>query len=330
MHPSQPSWRAAGFGTRVGDRGSSDRRRGALFEAVPNFSEGRDSGTIRALAESAGELLLDAHADASHHRTVLTLAGEAGALREAALRLFETARRRIDLRRHRGEHPRIGALDVLPFVPLEGASMAEAARLARSAGEAIAESGGVPVFFYGRAGPGRRPLPEIRRGGRRGLAARLARGEIVPDCGPRRLHPAAGAVAVGAREALIAFNLNLATDDPAAARRIAERIRTSGRGAGRLPALRAIPVRWRDPTSGRVVAQVSMNLLDFRQTSLRAAAERVRFEAAAAGTSVVSGEIVGLLPRAAAWKGMETDLGLREPARTIEGVYADDAAETPP
>ena len=292
---------------------------GALLEAVPNFSEGRSRGTLKRLSETAGTLLLDVHADASHHRSVLTLAGPPAELRAASLALFEAALQLIDLRRHAGEHPRIGALDVLPIVPLGNASMGAAVDLARSLAETIAAAGPVPVFLYGEADPKRRPLPQFRRGGLRALADRLARGACVPDYGPPALHPSAGGVCVGAREVLIAFNVNLDTSDLEAARIIARRIRTSGGGP---PALRAIGVRQHDPASGRTFAQVSMNLLDWRRTSLADAFARVLHEAGAAGTGVRHSEIVGLVPRAATWQGMEMDIALREPVRTIEGVYA--------
>ena len=167
----------------------------ALLEAVPNFSEGRSRETIGRLVEAAGPLLLDVHADSSHHRSVLTLAGKARELRSAALALIETALLRIDLRRHQGEHPRIGALDVLPIVPLGGAAMEDAVHLARSLAREIGAAGSIPVFLYGEAEPDGRPLPQIRRGGLRGLGERLARGAIRPDYGPPALHPtAAGSV----------------------------------------------------------------------------------------------------------------------------------------
>ncbi len=298
----------------------------ALLEAVPNFSEGRSERTLRLLADAAGRPLLDVHADPSHHRSVLTLAGSAAELRSSARALLETAIRRIDLRRHRGEHPRIGALDVLPIVPLGATAMEEAVRLAVSLAEEIGAGRSVPVFLYGEAEPGRRALPRIRQGGLRGLADRLARGEIRPDYGPAALHPSAGGVAVGARQPLIAFNVNLDTSDVGIARAIAGRIRTSGGG---LPALRAIGVRQDDPGGRRVLAQVSMNLLDWRRTSLADAFGRVLAEAGAAGTGVVHSEIVGLVPRAATWAGMEMDIALREPARTIENMYAARTVEQP-
>lgn len=298
--------------------GNDSSATNALLEAVPNFSEGRSAQTLRLLVEAAGRPLLDTHADPSHHRSVLTLAGSAPELRSSALSLLEVAIRRIDLRRHRGEHPRIGALDVLPIVPLRESGMKAAVHLACSLAEEIGGAHSVPVFLYGEAEPNRRPLPQIRQGGLRGLANRLARGEIRSDYGPAALHPSAGGVAVGARQPLIAFNVNLDTSDVETARGIAGRIRTSGGG---LPALRAIGVRQDDPANRRVLAQVSMNLLDWRRTSLAEVFRRVLSEAGAAGTGVVHSEIVGLVPRAATWPGMEMEIALREPARTIEGVY---------
>ena len=303
----------------------SDALPDALLEAVPNFSEGRSPETLRLLTEAAGGPLLDAHADPSHHRSVLTLAGSAPELRSSALSLFETAMRHIDLRRHHGEHPRIGSLDVLPIVPLGETDMEAAVRLARSLAEEIGATQSVPVFLYGEAEPDRRLLPRIRRGGLRGLAHRLARGEIRSDYGPDALHPSAGGIAVGARKPLIAFNVNLDTPDVNVSRAIAGRIRTSGGG---LPALRAIGVRQDDPAGRRVLAQVSMNLLDWRRTSLADAFRRVLSEAGAAGAGVAHSEIVGLVPRAATWPGMEMEIALREPVRTIEGVYRSVAKPT--
>ncbi len=306
--------------------GDNAPAREALFEAVPNFSEGRSRDTLDRLVTAAGRPLLDLHADPSHHRSVFTLAAGSSELRSSCIALFQTATRHIDLRGHHGEHPRIGALDVLPIVPLGETAMEEAVQLALSLAEEIGKAESVPVFLYGEADPNRRPLPRIRRGGVRGLANRLANGEVRTDYGPQALHPAAGGVCVGARLPLIAFNVNLDTEEVATARAIAGRMRTSGGG---LPALRAIGVRQRDPVRRRVLAQVSMNLLDWRQTSLGDAFQRVLKEAGAAGTGVVHSEIVGLVPSAATWAGMEMELALREPARTIEGVYAAHAVEQP-
>ena len=310
---------------------------GGLFAAVPNLSEGRDAVRIRALAEAAGGTLLDRHSDASHHRTVLTLAGGAAEIEEAALALFRAAVTLLDLRRHRGEHPRIGALDVLPFVPFGGATPEEAAALARQVASRIGderiaggrttekEDPGVPVFLYGLASAAGRSLPELRRGGLRGLAARLAAGEIEPDFGPPQLHPTAGAVAVGARGPLLAFNVNLDTDRVETARRLAARIRESGGG---LPAVRALGVRLTDPGGKRERAQVSLNLLDFRRTSLRDAFDAVRREAEAAGVAVAGSEIVGLPPEAALWPGAENDLLLPAPPRTLEAALRERRGRT--
>ena len=310
---------------------------GGFFAAVPNLSEGRDPVRIRALAEAAGGTLLDRHSDPSHHRTVLTLAGGAAEIEDAALALFLAAVSLLDLRRHRGEHPRIGVLDVLPFVPLGGTTPEEAAALARRvasrlaheriAGDRIGEraSPGVPVFLYGLASAARRSLPELRRGGLRGLAARLAAGEIEPDFGPKRLHPTAGAMAVGARGPLLAFNVNLDTERVEIARRLAAGIRESGGG---LPAVRALGVRLTDPGGKRDLAQVSLNLLDFRRTSLREAFDAVRREAEAAGVAVAGSEIVGLPPEAALWPGAENDLLLPAPPRTLEAALRERRGRT--
>ncbi len=312
---------------------------GGLLVAVPNLSEGRDAGRIRALAEAAGGTLLDRHSDPSHHRTVLTLAGPPGAVEDAAFELFRAARRLLDLRRHRGEHPRLGALDVLPFVPFPGtpreAGLERAAESARRVGARIAgdrtdddrtaedrsedeDAPGVPVFLYGAASPTGRSLPELRRGGLPGLAARLAAGEIRPDFGPPRLHEAAGAVVVGARGPLLAFNVNLDGDRVEPARRIARTIRESGGG---LPAVRALGLRLTAPDRARPQAQVSLNLLDFRRTSLRQAFAAVRRQAEALGVGVAGSEIVGLPPEAALRPGMERDLLLPGPPRSLEAAF---------
>ena len=301
----------------------SPGERPPILEAVPNFSEGRASGTIRALAAAAGPVLLDRHSDRDHHRTVLTLAGSVETLRAAALALFEVARTRMDLRRHRGEHPRVGSLDVFPVVPLFGMPMGEAVALTRELAREYARQG-IPVFLYGKAHRKGRPLPRIRRGGLTGLADRLARGRIRPDYGPRRLHRSAGAACFGARDILIAFNVNLGERPSGVARRIAKRIRSSGGG---LPALRAIAVRKR--LRNGEVPQVSMNLLDWHRTSISDAYAAVRDGARAAGSRIVSSEIVGLIPEAAAWQGMEEDLRLIRPARTIEDALGSGSSRPP-
>ncbi len=277
-----------------------------MLEAVPNVSEGRDPEVIRRLAEATEPLLADLHSDPAHHRSVLTLFGSADELHDAVRRLFEAARETIDLRRHRGEHPRIGALDVVPFVPVAGARMEDAARLARRTAAALGESG-APVFLYGR----KRPLRDLRRGGPAGLGRRLAEGTLVPDFGPARLHPTAGAVAVGARRPLVAFNVNLDGDDAVPARRIARAVRETGGG---LPGVRALGVRVRGG------AQVTMNVERVEATALGAVFARVAEEARRRGVRILGSELVGLVPEAATWPGMRRDLGLSAAPRTIEAA----------
>jgi glutamate formiminotransferase len=281
-----------------------------LLECVPNVSEGRSRAAIDRLARTAqapGVRLLDLSSDPDHNRTVLTLAGEAEALCEGLLRLYETALEAIDLRAQQGVHPRIGAVDVVPFVPLGASPMAAAVAAARRLGEEVAARFGLPVFLYEEAAaqPHRRSLAEIRRGGLARLAERLREPAWAPDFGPARLDPRAGATVIGARFFLIAFNAVLETAEVEVARRIARAVRETGGG---LPALRAIGVFLK--SRGR--AQVSMNLVDYRRTSLWAAAERVRREAEGLGTRVLETEIVGLVPEEALWGSLAEALALPE------------------
>ena len=254
-----------------------------LIECVPNFSEGRDPARIRALVAAMsgipGSAVLDWHSDADHHRTVVTAAGEPEAVAEAALRAVCKAAELIDLREHAGEHPRIGATDVLPFVPIEGVSMAECSSLARRVGSEIWKRCAVPVYFYEAAATrsDRTRLQALRKGQFEGLRDELASSsERAPDIGGSRLHPSAGAVAVGARKYLIAFNVMLNTPDLAIAKKIARTVRASNGG---LPGVKAMGVALR--ARGR--AQVSMNLTDFERTSLRDAFEAVQRETLKAG-----------------------------------------------
>jgi glutamate formiminotransferase / 5-formyltetrahydrofolate cyclo-ligase len=268
-----------------------------LLECVPNVSEGRRPevlARLSAAAETPGVRLLDASADPDHNRAVLTLAGEPGPLHEALLALYAAALAEIDLARHEGVHPRVGAVDVIPFVPLGETPMAEAIAAAERLGEAVAARFDLPVYLYERAArrPERRWLPDLRRGGFEGLAAKIAEPAWAPDYGPARVHPTAGVTVVGARSFLIAFNVVLETAEVAVAREVARRVRESGGG---LPAVRAMGVALR--SRGR--AQVSLNLVDFTRTSLFAAFDRVRREAEALGTRVLDSEVVGLLPEEA-------------------------------
>ena len=268
-----------------------------LVESVPNVSEGRRRPVIdrllEAVAGTPGCRLLDWSSDPSHNRTVLTLAGAPDAVLAALLALYAAAVATIDIRRHRGVHPRVGAVDVAPLAPLAGVSLRACADLARALGRTVADRFGIPVFLYeeAAAGPERRALENIRRGQLAGLTSRMAHPDWRPDFGPARPHPAAGVTVIGARPILIAFNVNLETDDLAAARAIAGTVRASGGG---LPCLKAIGVKLE---SGRV--QVAMNLTDYVRTPLTSAFDAVSREAARRGVAVAGSELIGLAPAAA-------------------------------
>jgi glutamate formiminotransferase / 5-formyltetrahydrofolate cyclo-ligase len=279
-----------------------------LFEAVPNFSEGKDPTKISRITEAvraiSGVRILGLHSDPDHNRSVLTIAGGEDAVLAGAIALAKACGAELDLASQSGEHPRMGVLDVLPFVPLEGATMDDAVRLAHRAGESLGALG-FPVFFYGSAAtiPHRQSLPNIRRGGYEGVASRLEDPLWKPDYGPKTLDPHRGAVAVGARPVLVAFNAYLDTNDVEVARAIARRVRESGGG---LPAVRALGF----DVGGK--AQVSMNLTDLEQTPIPVALEAVRSAAADLGTSVESTELVGLAPLEAVLQTARYYLGLRE------------------
>lgn len=263
---------------------------------IPNFSEGRRAGTVDALARAVrqvpGVILLDRHTDPDHHRTVLTFAGPPAQVADAAFRAAKAASRLIDLRRHRGGHPRIGATDVIPFVPLGRVSLRQCVALARALGRRIGRELEIPVFLYEGAAsrPERRRLEAIRRGGLEGLSRRMT-GDPVwrPDFGPNRPHPSAGATVVGARFPLIAFNVNLASRDLAVAREIAEGIRSSGGG---LPGVKALGV----DLASRGLVQVSTNVTDFKKTPLYRVFLAVKEQAAKKRTAIKSSEVVGLVP----------------------------------
>ena len=271
-----------------------------LIEAVPNVSEGRRREVVerlvRAAGDGSGRRLLDWSSDPSHNRTVLTLVGDREGLLAALLALYEVATDAIDLRTHRGEHPRVGAVDVVPFVALDGVSTGDCVALARTLGRTVAERFGIPVFLYEDAAtrPERRALEEIRRGQLDGLAERMAREPDAwrPDFGPPAPHATAGVSVVGARPILIAFNVNLDTDDVRIARRVARIVRASNGG---LPHVKAIGVHLAE----RGAAQVSMNLTDYTQTPLHRAFEAVEREAGRLGVRVAGSEVVGLVPAAA-------------------------------
>jgi glutamate formiminotransferase len=263
------------------------------LEAVPNFSEGRDRGTIDALAAALGAhaRLLDVHADADHHRSVFTLVGSEDELVAALLDGIARARERIDLRRHEGAHPRIGAADVVPIVPIRPGDLERARETALALAPRVADELGLPVFLYGELAAGRGPA-FFRRGGPDELQRRIDVGELAPDFGPRRLDPAAGGVILGARRPLIAFNVNL-RGPVEAAREIAALVRERGGG---FPGVRALGLEL--PRAGLV--QVSMNVEDWEAAALHEIVARIELEARARGAEVVGSELVGLMPAGAA------------------------------
>ncbi len=263
------------------------------LETVPNFSEGRDRATIDALAEALGSRarLLDVHADADHNRSVFTLVGSGEQLVDALLAGIARARERIDLRRHEGAHPRIGAADVVPLVPLAPEDSAAAREAALALARRVGEELSLPVFLYGELGGGRGPA-FFRRGGPEELQRRVNAGEVTSDFGPARLSESAGGVLVGVRRPLIAFNVNL-RGPLEAAREIAALVRESGGG---FPGVRALGLDL--PSAGLV--QVSMNVEDWEAAALHEVVARVEEEAAARGAEVVGSELVGLMPAGAA------------------------------
>ena len=264
-----------------------------------NFSEGRDQKVIdQIIAAITGvphAILLHQQKDAAHHRSVVSFAGPPGAVEEAAVRATGKAAQLIDLNRHRGVHPRVGATDVVPFIPICDISLQECAQIAQRVGERIARDFGIPVYLYEAAAtrPERKNLAEVRRGQFEGLREQILTDDSrAPDFGERKLHPTAGATIVGAREALIAFNVYLETEDLPLAREIARAVRQSGGGLKCVKAL-GLPIPERRQT------QVSMNLLDYRVTPIHVAFDRVREEAARRGVKIASAELVGLVPRQA-------------------------------
>lgn len=263
----------------------------SLIQCVPNFSEGRDprviDAIIRAVRQADGVRLVDWSADADHNRLVVTFVGPPEAVQAAALGAAAAAIAWIDLRTHIGVHPRLGALDVLPFVPLTGITLSECAGIARNVGRTLAAQYGLPVFLYEAASPERRSLPDVRKS---------AFSTLAPEYGPALPHPTAGATVVGAREPLIAYNVNLATADLAIARQVAREMRV----LPNLPGIRALGLRL--PSRG--IVQVSMNLTHPAETPLLAVFQHIERRAAALGTSVTESEVIGALPGASAFSVM--------------------------
>jgi glutamate formiminotransferase / 5-formyltetrahydrofolate cyclo-ligase len=286
----------------------------SLIECVPNFSEGRRPEVIdeivRAIGQIDGVTLLDHSRDETHNRSVVTFAGAAEPVVRAATAAVGRAIQLIDMEQHTGAHPRIGAVDVIPFVPLGATRIEECVDLARRFGEQAAKLFDIPVYLYGEAAlrPDRRRLADVRRGQYEGLKAEIGvNPDREPDFGPPHLHPRGGAVAVGARKPLIAFNANLVTDDLAVARRIATTIRES---SGGLPAVQAMGVLLENPGERRH-AQVSMNLVDWERTGIAAVVREIRRLARAAGTDIDHCELIGLAPTGALLEVAADALGLR-------------------
>jgi glutamate formiminotransferase len=281
----------------------------AIIECVPNISEGRRAEIVAAIAAAVrrvpGARLLDFSSDASHNRSVITMAGDAGPLKAAVLALFDAAVGLIDLRTHTGEHPRMGAVDVVPFVPIEGATMDDCVALAKDTAQSVAERFAMPVYLYEEASinPLRKNLEDIRRGEFEGLAAKMATDGWVPDYGPPTPHPTAGATVIGARMPLIAYNINLSTDRIDVAKKIAAAVRFS---SGGFRYVKAMGVTLAD----RGIVQVSMNLTNYEKTPILRVFEAVKREAERYGVNVLESEIVGLVPAAALIDAAETTLQL--------------------
>jgi glutamate formiminotransferase len=300
----------------------------AVIECVPNVSEGRRPEVIQRLADALkavpGLKVLDVQSDPTHNRSVFTLAGDASAMKAGIPRLFEGALAAIDLRTHRGEHPRMGAVDVVPFIPIEGVTMDECVQLAKAVASDVATRFSLPVFLYedASANPARKNLEDIRRGEFEGLAAKMAKPEWVPDYGPTAPHQSGGATVIGARMPLIAYNINLATDRLDVARKIATAVRMS---SGGLRFVKAMGI----PLEDRNIVQVSMNLTNYEKTPIFRVFEMVKREAERYGVQVLESEIVGLVPAAALTQAAEYYLRLEgfTPGQVLENKLRSHLAE---
>jgi glutamate formiminotransferase / 5-formyltetrahydrofolate cyclo-ligase len=291
-----------------------------VIESVPNISEGRDRARVEEIAAAVravpGARLLDVSSDASHNRSVLTLVGDAAGVAAAIRALFEAAMPRIDLTKHAGEHPRMGAVDVVPFIPIRGATVEQCVALSRQVGSEIGERFGVPVYLYedSASSDRRRNLADIRKGEFEGFAEKMKDAAWKPDFGPDRPHATAGVVAVGARAPLIAYNINLGTRDLAVADRIAKAIRHVGGGFRYVKAMGV-------ELAERGQVQVSINMTNYRKTPLHRVFECVRSEAERHGVPIVGSEIVGLTPADALFMAAEHYL-------RIEKFSSDQVLET--
>lgn len=284
---------------------------GKIVQCVPNFSEGRDKEKIEQIVNPfrtrEGVKLLNYSNDEDHNRLVVTLLGDPEAVRLSVLEAVEVAVKLIDMSKHEGQHPRMGAVDVIPFIPIRNMEMDEAVELSRRVGQEIGERLGVPVFLYEKSATAthRQNLAAIRKGEFEGMGTKIHEAEWLPDFGPKDQHPTAGTVAVGARMPLVAYNINLNTPDVDIAMAIAKKVRFIGGG---LRFCKAMGVELTD----RHIAQVSMNLTDYSKTSIYRAHELVRIEAARYGVSIVGAEIIGLVPMMALIDTASYYLGLED------------------
>ncbi|KUJ90953.1 MAG: Glutamate formiminotransferase [Caldanaerobacter subterraneus] len=266
-----------------------------IIECVPNFSEGRDREKIAQLVKEVvsteGVKLLDYSSDKDHNRTVITFCGDAKGVKEAAFKLIKKASEIIDMRYHKGEHPRIGATDVVPFIPVKNATMEECIQIAREVGERVGRELNIPVYLYEEAAttPERKNLENIRRGEYEGFFEKIKQPEWKPDFGPQEMNPKSGATVIGARNFLIAYNVNLATDNIDIANKIAKAIRFS---SGGYRYVKAMGVELKE----RGIVQVSMNLTDFNKTPIYRVFEAIKAEASRYGVNVIGSEIIGLVP----------------------------------
>jgi len=266
-----------------------------LVECIPNFSEGRDAAVVEQIADTArsiaGVTLLDYSMDASHNRSVFTLVGSPEGMEEAAFALCKKASEIIDMTKHSGEHPRMGATDVIPFVPVKDMDAKECVEISKRVGERIAKELGIPVFLYedSATNPDRVNLAKVRKGQFEGMPEKLTQEEWAPDFGERKIHPTAGVVAVGARMPLVAFNVNLSTSDVEIASKIAKKVRSI---SGGFKYVKAMGVLLED----RNVAQVSMNMVNYEGTALYTVFEAIRAEADRWGVHIIGSEVIGLTP----------------------------------
>lgn len=279
------------------------------MQCVPNISEGRNREIVEAVVDSIRGIpdvkLLDWSSDADHNRSVITFVGTPDGVEKAAFALCSKAAQLIDMTVHSGEHPRMGATDVVPFIPIQGVTMEQAVQLANRVGKRIGEELGIPVYLYENAAktPARKNLADVRRGQYEGLQAKLARADGQPDYGPAVFNAKSGATAVGARMPLVAFNVNLGTDNLEIANKIARNVRHA---SGGLKAVKAMGVN----LEARGIVQVSMNMVNYKETPLYRVFELIRTEARRYGVSIIGSEIIGLVPLEAMVHSLDYYLGL--------------------